>query len=246
MKRISKHKGIESLILFLIFISITRLIITGGLSAYVHPRYNIFIIVSVIFLGGIVVSLFISSKNENKRISAIRIGLLLFAVLIIFVPGGSPATNSANGSKSLPQSSSLQSNDEEKLPVIIANAREERSIEITESNMFQITQDVYDNPEIYKGKSITIVGTAMLQKGLSENNSFAIVRLMMTCCAADLQPVGFICTSKESLSVRRSSWYTVSGVLNTKIEKKNIIPIIEITSIASSVRPDNEYIYPFQ
>jgi len=68
---------------------------------------------------------------------------------------------------------------------------------------------------------------------------------MMVCCAADMQPVGFLCRYEQTSNLKSDSWVKVTGVIGkTEFEGENV-PFIEAQSVTNVDKPENDYIYPY-
>jgi putative membrane protein len=106
-----------------------------------------------------------------------------------------------------------------------------------------ILQDMYDNPTFYDGKKISLRGKVMRKKS-SPADECAAVRMLMTCCAADLQPVGFECRYSDAVKLDRSKWYDVHGTIRLAVIDGDTIPVIQADEFNEAAKPKTEYIYP--
>ncbi len=64
----------------------------------------------------------------------------------------------------------------------------------------------------------------------------------MTCCIADLTPLGFVCQNATEIDAKTGQWYTVKGEIVLGEYKGNTEPQIKIISLLPT-EPIDEYIY---
>ena len=77
-----------------------------------------------------------------------------------------------------------------------------------------------------------------------EKNEFALARMMMICCAADMQPVGILAQWSDVQTLIDGEWIEVSGTLSKKPYKNSFDPLIIVETIKKVNQPQREYIYP--
>ena len=79
-------------------------------------------------------------------------------------------------------------------------------------------------------------------------DEFALARLVMTCCVADLSPVGVICKYENASHLNADDWYNVEGTLvagSYEIDGTSYTePQIQITSITTTKKIGG-YVYPY-
>jgi putative membrane protein len=112
-----------------------------------------------------------------------------------------------------------------------------------ENSMSSVIEDIKDNPEIYCGKKIIFPGQVSFH-GNDNRTSFSIMRLLMICCAADLQPVGFFCSYPHAANLREKSWKRVFGILRVRNSGTGKEPFIDVIRVIPIPKPEQEYIYP--
>jgi putative membrane protein len=236
-------KTILTLFFLIISVAIIHLIVAGQLTQYVHPRYKPFIITAVM-LCVLITLILIFTKRTIQRISSVRIAVLLIPVILLIF-----TTSSAGRYSDLPQRTSskvispMTENDD--VPESIMQARESAEIVFSDSFSYMVLQDIYDNPQFYKGKKFSMKGIAMKQKKGGDPDEFAIIRMMMTCCSADLQPIGFICQYGKLSLITHSSWYKIDGNITIQEKRGMDIPVVNVLSFSKAEKPEEEYIYPF-
>ncbi|AFQ42568.1 TIGR03943 family putative permease subunit [Desulfosporosinus meridiei] len=73
--------------------------------------------------------------------------------------------------------------------------------------------ELYGNMERYKGYTVLITGFVFKGSEMLQADEFVSARLMMTCCTADLAPVGLLCSYDKAAELKTDSWVTVEGTL---------------------------------
>ena len=105
--------------------------------------------------------------------------------------------------------------------------------------------ELYLNLDSWTDKKIKIEGAVWKNPEMFGETEFAIGRMMMVCCAADMQPVGVMATWKDAIGLNDDEWIRITGTVSkTEYESENE-PMILVDSIEKIGRPRFEYIYPF-
>lgn len=108
--------------------------------------------------------------------------------------------------------------------------------------------ELYMNMEVYDGYTIVITGSVLKDSEYDAEDEFAVARLAMTCCIADVAPVGFPCSFSGGAKLTEDSWVTVEGKLMADyIETdghKYANPRIEAERVTPADRVEG-YVYPY-
>lgn len=112
-------------------------------------------------------------------------------------------------------------------------------------NFSQYLNDVYGDIDSYVGMHIETVGFVFRDENKFADNEFVAARLMMVCCVADLQPVGFLCRYDGAETLKSDSWVSVSGTIEKTDYDGEMIPYIKADSIQPAEKPQEAYIYPY-
>lgn len=104
--------------------------------------------------------------------------------------------------------------------------------------------ELYTKPDAWVGKKITATGSVWKDGELFEKDEFALARMMMTCCAADMQPVGVLAQWNDVPTLTDGEWIEVTGTLSKKPYKNSFDPLIIVETIKKVDPPQQEYIYP--
>ena len=103
---------------------------------------------------------------------------------------------------------------------------------------------LYTKPDAWVGKKITATGSVWKDGELFEKDEFALARMMMLCCAADMQPVGVLAQWSDVQALTDGEWIEVTGTLSKKPYKDSFDPLIIVETVKKINPPQREYIYP--
>lgn len=108
--------------------------------------------------------------------------------------------------------------------------------------------EIYINIEKYTGYTIDITGYVFKNPDYYNDDEFVPARLMMSCCVADLVPVGLTCEYENVSELEEGSWVTVEGNLHVgQYEydgEQYEEPQISVTQITPAEEV-SDYVYPF-
>gem|GEM_PF-457220 len=105
-------------------------------------------------------------------------------------------------------------------------------------------EEIYNHLDKYCGKKIQVTGFVYKDDTFGEN-AFVSARMMMVCCAADMQTVGFLCRYKDAKALPKDSWVKVTGTIEKDTFEGDPMTVIVVDEIENTTKPENEYIYPF-
>lgn len=103
-------------------------------------------------------------------------------------------------------------------------------------------RDLMENMHSYDGKTVNFTGVAAVDERMPIGN-FALGRHVMTCCAADIQYMGIICTdSVRAVKPVSYGWYNVTAKI--AIERHRLYrgkgPVLHVTKIERASKPAEE------
>ena len=104
--------------------------------------------------------------------------------------------------------------------------------------------DMLDHPETYTGKTIKIKGLIQKTKGLEEG--FVVFgRFAMTCCADDVQYMGFLCKADDWSAYEDKQYVTVTARLEFKYMKEYAQegPVFYADAVEAAGKPKEELVY---
>ncbi|RCX18883.1 putative membrane protein [Anaerobacterium chartisolvens] len=115
---------------------------------------------------------------------------------------------------------------------------------IVDDASFAVWNDeLYYNVDKYAGKGIEIKGQVLKDSQLKPDE-FVVVRLMMSCCTADLQPIGIICRYDDAGKLASNTWIKINGKIVRDSYEGELYPLIEVESVENASKPEEEYLYP--
>lgn len=117
-------------------------------------------------------------------------------------------------------------------------------IVMNDDNFAQWLTKLYTKPDAWIDKKITATGSVWKDEELFEKDEFALARMMMTCCAADMQPVGVLAQWADVHALTEGEWIEVTGTLSKKPYKDSFDPLIIVETVKKIDPPRREYIYP--
>ncbi len=114
---------------------------------------------------------------------------------------------------------------------------------VDDANFAVWNDELYYNVDKYDGKSIEIKGQVLKDSELNPDE-FVVVRFMMSCCTADLQPIGIICRYNAAGKLESNAWIKINGKIVQDSYEGELYPLIEVESVENAAKPQEEYIYP--
>lgn len=134
----------------------------------------------------------------------------------------------------------LDGSDEEELPYDL-NAE---IIELDDDDYGIFYMDAIDHPERYDGKTIHYTGMVYKGKNFPEGY-FVPGRFAMTCCADDMQFIGFVCKSKYAEKLKSRQWIKVTAGIKYEYHqaygKESLV--LYSKKIENAKKPEEELVY---
>lgn len=109
-------------------------------------------------------------------------------------------------------------------------------IQITPEDFAIWYQDISEEPDKYKGKTIEIGGFTMLRDRLPAG-SFIFGRRVMTCCVEDITFAGLLCTGYDTKQLKDNQWVQLTAkiaIKNNRVYNKKG-PVLTVQSIKTDV-----------
>lgn len=117
-----------------------------------------------------------------------------------------------------------------------------KTITIADEDYYAWMVELGTNPAQYKGYTVVVKGFIYRDSEVVKKCDFALVRLSMWCCAADLFPVGFLIDYDEKMKFGKDEWVVVTGTFGVNGDGSLHL---NAKSIVAGKKPQEEYIYPF-
>ncbi len=102
--------------------------------------------------------------------------------------------------------------------------------------------DVFDNLDNYKGKTVKFKGVVYKPKR-SQDDVFVPGRFAMTCCAADIQFVGFPCKWKDAKRLKEKTPVYVTAHVGETRTNEGVAPVLYADAIEITDPPEEEVVY---
>jgi putative membrane protein len=250
---VRKRFNINEFIWFVILLGFSyyfyKLISTGEIVNFMHPKMVRYVYVGFAALGILTIYQFFNLMDHHEE-GSVRYGYVMFIIPLLLGfflnPKGLDAYAVQNRGISVFQKGNTASvansiKSQEEIKVV------DGEIAIDNKNYLQVMNKLYDDVNKYKGKKITIKGFVYRDKEFVEDN-FVAARMKLSCCAADAEVIGFMCKFSGSNKLNKDQWVQVTGTievgsLNAKNGQRIIIPLIKVEKLMNIEEPVNKYIY---
>lgn len=117
---------------------------------------------------------------------------------------------------------------------------ENKTITIPDTEFYAWLVQLNNYPDQYEGYTLHIHGTVYRDDSMEENE-FAITRLLMSCCVADLANCGPLCFYGNASDLTQDAWINVTGTYHYDKHKGMEITVTDIEDAEPS---EEEYVYP--
>lgn len=117
-------------------------------------------------------------------------------------------------------------------------------IEVSEDDFGLWYIDMIDHQSVYEGKTLKLTG--LIQKpGSLEAGYVVFGRHAMTCCADDIQFLGFLCKADDWSDFANGSYVTVTARLEFKFRREygEEGPVFYAEAVEQAVKPKEEIVY---
>ena len=117
---------------------------------------------------------------------------------------------------------------------------ENKTITISDTDFYAWIVQLNLYPDKYEGYTLHVHGT-VYRNDYMEENEFAVTRLLMSCCVADLANCGPLCIYNNVSELTEDAWVNVTGTYHyDKYEGMQVT----VTGIEDADPAEEEYIYP--
>lgn len=244
---------IEIFILFGFAAFFITTIAIGTVSRYMHPRnipYMIFAAIVMIIIGILLINEMYKKRNTEDRKGRIKISLLIFFVIPMImaftIPPQQFNVKAQNVSDiqlatNVGDTNNTNVNEESEMNCPMENGK----ILMDSEHYSYCLNEIYSNLDLYKGKEVEAIGFVFKDDQQFSDTNFVVGRLMMVCCAADMQTVGLLCHYDKAKDLQSDSWVRVIGAIGKTQTEGQTIPLIEVESVENVSKPEQDYIYPY-
>ena len=225
------------------------------LQNYVNPRMNIVAIISAVILILIVIFTIPDLKRKKHTIFIKDYVILLIPIILVCVVPykvyDSEGQASVDSSLSMSSSSDISKNNQDTKKV-----EQKKSDKKAVNPMVRdgVTWDVSDEAfansylricgdmNFYEVQKIKLKGQFLRTNDFSKSE-FVIARMAMVCCAADLQPCGFLCKYNDFSAYKTEQWISVTGTIHVEEYRGEKMPVIHVEKLAKAEVAKDKYIY---
>jgi uncharacterized repeat protein (TIGR03943 family) len=95
-----------------------------------------------------------------------------------------------------------------------------------------------------EGKPVEVIGQLMPAKSNNPHGDrFDVIRMFMTCCAADAQPLAVSIQPREKSKLAEMTWVKIRGRATFPVISGQRMPLIDEASIEKTDPPEDTYLY---
>lgn len=125
------------------------------------------------------------------------------------------------------------------------------AISLDERNYTVFYNAIYNDPQKYAGRTVTVTGFVYRGAPLTGRGEFVTARELMWCCAVDVATIGFISRLSAGEAPPEDEWVSVTGVLGVTDFVKpggrsaSRVPCLLVKTLRHMETPDFTFVYPF-
>lgn len=246
-------------------------LISGRYLVYVTPRMTPYLIGAVIVLSIWAAVALTRLFRPITRARVLHSFVLILPLLLLLLPhgdvsasaddfsttGASVATGTTKTAapSSTPDRTSATQEPQSTVETQDAPAeeiagldRDSKTITLSTEDFYAWISRFYNEPSTYKGYTVCITGYVINGTDVFAENEFALARLMMSCCVADLSPVGLICVYDQAADLVADDWISLEGTLTVGNYELDGQTFEEPQLLVTNITPTEEiagYVYPY-
>ncbi len=245
---------------------------TGSVTLYVHPRIIPYILFAATVMIVNAVLLFGQFFNPGtKKASAWPLLFFIIPLIMAFTlpavsfdsdtgTAGDIQLSVSDSASNEKESAAVQEADTDTVPdnsdsVAVEEPEKESSAAENEmqdgvlvfnnENYYEYLCDIYADLAVYKGTEVELTGFVYNGDDGFADDEFVAARLLMVCCAADMQTVGLLCRWDGASGLESDTWVKVTGTITGIEFGEEVTPLVEVEIVEMIDKPDTEYIYPY-
>ena len=116
------------------------------------------------------------------------------------------------------------------------------------SNAREVTAvELYEAPKLWEGKQVAVIGMIDDNEDVRRkfgNKTRIVYRFLVSCCAADAQPVALLAEMKNTMKIQGSNvWVRVEGRFTLVKDEGRTVPILRDATLNTVPKPKNEYLF---
>lgn len=240
---------IKSILLIALGIFLLSRLLNGTLSFYIHPRFNVLILLTAVGLTALGIAYAIQQRrhanHEDDHAHSHDVswaGLLLLAIPVVLgllvEPRPLGASALQNREINIGNEASLVSANapEGSELSIIANAGERNILD------WQYLFQRSSNPTDFDGEEAHVIGFVYRDDRFA-TTQFMVSRFTVSCCVADAAPIGLIVEWPDTAVLTPDSWVEVSGTIQARTFNGVQMPVLVAESVTPTETPKQPYLY---
>ena len=102
------------------------------------------------------------------------------------------------------------------------------------------------NSPAYEAQTVAVEGMLRHEPGVAARyggNGWLLYRFVISCCAADAQPVAVMLTGDMATNWDNDAWVRATGRFTLRPDEPRPVPILELEALAPMPKPRNPYLY---
>ena len=228
------------------------LILTGRYLNYIAPRYELLLGISSIalILGGLATIIWAPSRYYKHNLRSI-VPIIIPVVLLIVPPVLVPNTGVHGAARVNDDTNNFDFTNDAIGEVITVNSeskepgisKDKKEIVLNSDNFYQTIVKVGSNVDQYKDYPVYMTGYVNRDDNTLKSNEFTISRMAMSCCIADVAPIGMTAYKPDGDSLANEQWVSIEGKVSTRDFHGRAQPYVEVTKIKTA-EPILGYVYP--
>ena len=239
------------------------LLFSGRITLYIHPRMTPYVWAgaAALLLLAWVTGREILTPRRKPRMARYAMFLVVLAAAFVIPPAavesssltftaqtGKPGTKTTAAASTVPSSDSSPATDlppEQNGSVDIPTpALVNGTVDITEDNFSLWMAVIFNDLQKYDGMPVRI-HSQVYRDDTFASDMFAATRLMMTCCVADVSPVGFYCRYDKTFTLQKNAWVEITGTIHVEPVENVDTAVIHVDTVTSAQPGKQEYLYPY-
>lgn len=264
IRKLNVQALLEAGILLALAVWLFVYLVSGRYLTYVTPRMLPYLIGTIIVLIILTCITFTRLFHPNHRARVSHAFVLTLPLILLLFPHGmisvstnqlssvsaSTAITTSPGTTQSPATGSEAESGAEETPADEISGLDsiQKRITITTDNFYDWMERLYNDCADYEGYTVSITGYVINGSDVFAANEFALARLVMTCCVADLSPVGVICKYDGADQLTADDWFSVEGTLVAGTYEIDGTTYTEPQLQVTSLTPTDEisgYLYPY-
>lgn len=223
----------------LVCLAVLVLIAPPAANAHAGQRSSMWSVISSLFLVG---SLLLAFANTQDSFGPSTVANRVYVQDLAQLPGARLPAGASGPTDVLPPGEGSAPTAEQEDPYLLPkNTDGQVRAEVMD---FLYASQLPDVREQLDRKPVEVIGQLMPAKmDNPKGNRYAVVRMMMTCCAADAQPVALPIEPLQKPDFPDMTWVRVTGEAAFPIEGGRHKPLIQNAVLEKIDPPEDPYLY---